>query len=169
MSSPETILKNYISDGSDRKVQECISKLKFISRIQEGEILDTKSLTLQEWDWSVSAYRTFIDRKQSRATSLEFYQTVINEAFSLCIGYLENPQEHFLHSVALSILKELEAVTPGLQAHSKTYASDSSHVSKVETLIETTQNKISNIQATIQANIQNPGENTGQNVNRKKK
>lgn len=162
MSSPETILKNYISDGSDRKVQECISKLKFISRIQEGEILDTKSLTLQEWDWSVSAYRTFIDRKQSRATSLEFYQTVINEAFSICINYLDNPPGHFLHSVALSILKELESVTPGLQAHSKTYASDGSHVSKVETLIETTQNKISNIQATIQANIpiNGPPDNT---------
>ena len=164
MSSPETVLKNYISDGSDRKVQECISKLKFISRIKEGEILDTKSLTLQDRDWTVSVYRTVIDRKQGRDTSLEFYQTVINEAFSLCISYLEHPVGHFLNGVGIKILDSLDSVIPGLQSHIKTYTDDVNHVSKVETLVETTENKISNIRSSINKQTK---ENSS-NQNRKK-
>ena len=167
MSSPESVLKNFISDGSDRTVQDCISKLKFISRIKEGEILDTKSLTLQEWDWSVAAYRTFIDRRQGRETSLEFYRTVIREAFGICINYIENPPGHFLHNTALVVLDCLESVSSGLQNHSKTYADDSKHVSDIETLIQTTDSKIADLRQAIEQRAVNNGNNgnNGNNVN----
>lgn len=158
MASPakeENIIKNFINNGSDRTVQDCISKLKFISRIREGDILDTKSLTLQEWDWTVTAYRTFVDRKQSRENSLEFYRMVIREAFTVCISYLEYPPDHFLHHTALTILDCLEKVKNGLVNHNKTYASDRKHVADVETLIETTEDKIADLRRSI-ASLANP-------------
>jgi len=149
------VIKNFISNGSDRTVQDCISKLKFISRIREGEILDTKSLTLQEWDWSVAAYRTFVDRKQSRENSLEFYRTVIREAFTICINYLENPPGHFLYDTGLTVLDCLDSVKDGLKNHTKTYNTDVKHVSDVETLMEMTENKIGDIRKSLQSTQEN--------------
>jgi hypothetical protein len=151
MSSPsKDILKTFISDGSDRVVQDCISKLKFISRIRENEILNTKTLTLQEWDLTVSAYRTFVDRKQSRETSLEFYRTVIKEAFTLCISYLDDGTDPFLHHTAVTILDCLDGVSSGLSNHAKTYSGDTKHVADVETLIQTTEDKVRDIRKIIE-------------------
>jgi hypothetical protein len=146
-------LKNYITDGSDRNVQDVISKLKFISRIREGEILDTKSFTLQEWDWTVSAYRTFVapftSCKQGRDITLKFYRTVITEAFTIVISYIQNDMNHFLYKVALSILDAIEGAVPGLENHSKTYVNDAMHVAKVEALIESLQKKLVDIREGI--------------------
>lgn len=173
MTSPskeDNIIKNFINSGSDRAVQDCISKLKFISRIREGDILDTKSLTLQEWDWTVTAYRTFIDRKQSRENSLEFYRTVIRDAFTICINYLEYPPDHFLHNTALTVLDCLEKVKSGLVNHIKTYASDTKHVSDVETLIETTEDKITDLRRSLAVHVGTVGNvsTTGPNNTQKK-
>lgn len=133
-------LKSFVIDGSERSVQDIVSKLKFISKIKEGEIMDVQTHSLTEWSIGTSVYRTFIARGESRKSALEFFRSVIGEAFDLATKYLSS-SEKFFQDIGMMIVIALQESKAGITNHAKTYSSDRFHVSKVETLIKTLDTK----------------------------
>lgn len=143
-----TTLKNFVIDGSERSVQDIVSKLKFISKIKEGDIIDVASLTLTPKNLGTSVYRTVIARGESRCAALEFFRQVIGEAFDLATRYISSDQL-FFKEIGLMVINALKESKMGIVNHSKTYKEDDMYVSKVETLIETLDTKTSDLQRQI--------------------
>ena len=69
-------LNNFVKDGGERSVQDIVSKLKFISKIKEGELVDVHSLTVMEAGVPTSIYRTFFTRSESRKITLDFLRDI---------------------------------------------------------------------------------------------
>jgi len=157
--SESTTLKSFVIDGSERSVQDIVSKLKFISKIKEGEIVDVTSLSLMEKGWSTSAYRTLVTRNESRKATLEFFRQVIGEAFDLAGRYLAS-KEVFFQEIGAIIVSALQECKAGISNHAKTYRDDRMHVSKIETLVKTLDTKSTDLQRRIvglhSANPQRP-------------
>lgn len=141
-------LKNFIIDGSERSVQDIVSKLKFMSKIKEGEIVDVASLSLMERGWKTSAYRTFVARGENRMATLEFFRHVIGEAFDLATKYLQNP-EKFFQDIGEMIIIALQESKAGIANYKKTYASDQMYVARVETLMKTVDTKSNDLHRKI--------------------
>lgn len=133
-TSPESLHRSYIADGSERIVNDVSSKLKFISKIKENEVLDTRSVSLMEVGWKTSLYRTFIARCESKETTYEFFLSTINSAFELIEKYMAFPDRYF-KDIALMLIRDLRSAKQGMLNHMKTYSRHEHHISKVETLI----------------------------------
>jgi len=141
----EGSMKSFVIDGSERSVQDIVSKLKFISKIKEGEKVDVQSLTLCESGLGTSLYRTFVARGESRENALEFIRSIILEGFNLASKYLKKP-EKFLKDIGKMIIDALHESRAGLVNLTKTYQADRMYVSKVETLMSTLETKTCDLQ-----------------------
>jgi len=137
-------LKGFVVDGSERSVQDVVSKLKFISKIKEGDIIDVATLTISQRSLATSLHRTFVARSESREVTLNFFRESINSAFDLADEYLKK-EEKFPHKIGLMIINALETCPEGLNEHIKTYSDARMHVAKVETLISTIKVKLEEI------------------------
>lgn len=133
-SSPEGLRRSYVADGSEKIVNEISSKLKFIAKIKENEVLDTRSVSLMEVGWKTSLYRTFIARCESKETTYDFFSSAINSSFELIEKYISY-EDRFFKDIAMMLIKDLRSAKQGMINHMKTYARYEHHVSKVETLI----------------------------------
>ena len=140
-----TNLKNHVIDDSNRSVQDIVSKLNFISKIKEGEILDVSRLTLMEQNWGTSTYRTIFARGESREKSLDFFQSVIDKAFNLSSRYLSS-NDAFSREIGQLIFEAIQKSKTGLNNHIKTYKNDRMYTSKIETLISTLDTRSNDIQ-----------------------
>jgi hypothetical protein len=129
-------LNNFVKDGSERSVQDIVSKLKFISKIEEGEIVDVRSSTIMEVGWTSSLYRTFFTRNESRKTTLDFFRQIISNAFDMITLYL-NAKDSFYIQIGTMIFESLQESKIGIANHGKTYRKDRMYISQIETLILT--------------------------------
>ena len=146
MASPESSnLKYFMMDGSDTSIQDTIAKLKFISKIQPGEVIDLPTLQMMEVCSTTSLYRTIIKSSGSKDDSLAFFRRVIGDSIDM-IGNLSKSTDMFYKNVCNMILDSLKACKAGLLNHCETYKSDRMHIAKVETLIGTLEAKISEIE-----------------------
>jgi len=138
-------MKSFVVDGSERSVQDIISKLKFIAKIQDGEKLDVCSLTLHKDTLGTSLYRTIVARDESRDRALEFIRCVIGEAFDLASKY-RRKEESFFKKIGEMIILALKESRAGLLNLTKTYELDRMFVSKLETLMVTLDTKTEDLQ-----------------------
>ncbi len=143
----EVSTKSFAVDGSERSVQDIVSKLKFISKIREGEKLDVKSLTLGE-GFKDSVYRTFVARNESRYTTLEFIRMIVHEAFDLASKYLQK-EEKFFKDIGKMVITSLNECKSGLLNLIKTYSEDRMYISRLETLMTTLETKTIDLQRQI--------------------
>lgn len=139
-------LHDFLSMGGEKMTQEIISKLIFISKIKENEVVDVSHLSVQDVGWITSLYRTFIARGESRETTLEFITGITHEAIEQANLYIHG-DEHFIRQVGDMILGALEEAKNGINNLKKTYQSDRLFVSKIETLLKTLDIKIESITA----------------------
>lgn len=141
--------RNFIVDGSDRSVQDTVSKLKFISKIREGEKLDVQSLRMSPDTWATSLHRTFLSRGESRDVTLEFIRGVIAEAFELaakCLTYESDDRaahegSQFFDEIGNLIIRSLQESKVGIENLAKTYNDDRLFSSKLDTLTSTLDSK----------------------------
>jgi acyl-CoA hydrolase len=129
-------LNNFVKDGSERSVQDIVSKLKFISKIEEGEIVDVRSSTIMEAGWSSSIYRTFFTRNESRKITLDFFRQTISNAFDMITLYL-NAKDQFYRQIGVMIFEALQESKKGITNHGTTYRRDRMYMSQIETLLLT--------------------------------
>ena len=134
-------LNNFVKDGSERSVQDIVSKLKFISKIKEGELVDVHTLTIIESGVVTSLYRTFITRSESRRITLDFFHRIIGSAFDMIALYLEEKGD-FGRQIGIMILNSLKESKDGIISHGKTYRKDRMYKSEIETLILTLDTKL---------------------------
>jgi len=132
-----TPTKSFIIDGSERSVQDTISKLRFIAKIEEGDIVDVHSLTLSKTSYSTSFYRTVFTREESREHTLDFFRKTLHNAFELaeaCSKERKDKPQFFDDMIYLILLSIKESKT-GILSHAKTYSQDKMHSSKIEALM----------------------------------
>jgi len=143
-----TQLKSFVIDGSENSVQDIVSKLKFISKIKEGEKLDVSTLTLCENTLFSSLYRTLLRRGESREATLVFIRGVIGEAFDLAYVFLcrDSP---LCNDIGETIVSSLHESKSGLLKLTKSYTDDRMFVSKIEALICTLDTKIKDLERDI--------------------
>jgi hypothetical protein len=118
----------------NKTVEEIISDLKFISKIKEGEILNTQNDTLTQEGWSTSIWRTFIYRRESRKVTLEFFRYVTNEALVKLSCHLSD-KNRFNQELGIMIFDALRESREGIENHKKTYISDQRYASDIESFL----------------------------------
>lgn len=141
-------LKSFVIDGSEHSVQSVISKLKFISKIKEGEKIDVSTLTLCDNTWLSSLYRTLLRRGESREATLIFIRGVLGEAFDLAYNYLCR-EERFYKDIGKTIIISLQESKSGLSQLANSYLDDRMFISKIEALISTLDTKIKDLERQI--------------------
>lgn len=138
-------MEEFTVDDSEQAVRDVLSKLSFISKIKEGEIVDVESLSLMGKCISTGVYRTLIRMgTESRETTLKFFVSTVDEAFELVEYHLAQKGE-YEHDMARMIMRSLKECKLGLKEHTKTYEHDRMHTSKVETLLKTIDTKTNDI------------------------
>ena len=142
-------LNNFVKDGSERSVQDIVSRLKFISKIKEGELVDVHSSTIMELGWTASIYRTFFTRNESRKITLDFFRQTISNAFDMITLYL-NMKDMFYKHIGLMIFEALQESKSGICNHGKTYKKDRMYMSQIETLLLTLDTELAEFQNIIE-------------------
>ncbi len=136
----DAMSKELIIDGSEKSVQDIVSKLRFIAKININEKLDVHTLTLYRNNWITSIYRTyhniFSSETESKEITLGFIRQVIGDAFDLSTIHL-NKDDTFSQRISLMIIQSLKEARTGLFNLLSTYKGDRMFISKIETLIQT--------------------------------
>lgn len=127
-------IKSFIIDGSERSVQDTVSKLKFIAKIEEGEVVDVHSLSLYPVGYLTSIYRTMFARGEGRDHTLNFFRRTIQDAFDLALDCFQN-EDPFSKTTGAIIITAIRDSRVGIINHSKTYSQDRMYVAKIDTLI----------------------------------
>lgn len=145
----------------DSKVQDVISKLRFLSKIDKHEKLDVASLSLVADTWYNNLYRLvkyvaairgiYWKSEESRKISLEFIKTTTSEALNLAKElFSQSPQldngVNLNTSLGHMIITTLEELGPGIQGLKKTYANDGMFISQVETFEDVLKAQIQDLQ-----------------------
>lgn len=141
-TSPESH-RTYRVDGSEKLVFEVLSKLRFISQIKEGCVVDTSTLTMMEIGIKTSAYRTILARGESREATLVMFNEVVSSAFELLEKYYVTSNDLFFRDIGVKLVECLQSSKEGMKNHIKTYVSDNMHTSKVKTLLDSIDMKLS--------------------------
>lgn len=141
-------LKSFVIDGSEHSVQGIISKLKFVSKVGEGEIINVSTFTLCKKSWSTSLYRTLLQQGESREATLMFARGLTGEALDLAYDFLLK-KERFYKDIGKMIITALKECKPGLFELMKSYEEDRMFVSKMEALIDTLDAKIKDLERQV--------------------
>lgn len=139
--------------GGEEIVRKTISKLVFISKIQEGDVIDTRTMTISKNTWDNRLYRTimnFLTRGESRQTTLNFVILTFKEAFDLIYRYKDyedkKSSDTFYKDITDQILISIKDSKIGLASLKKTYMNDSMFVSEIETLVKLVDTKLKDVE-----------------------
>lgn len=127
----------------DDAQQETISKLKFLGKINKGEKINVKELTLQTEGWVTSASRTvwFVD---NRNNTMSFINNVISSGFGL-IPILINSDNISDNQLAKGIIHDLVKAQDGIGNLKTTYSDDTFFCCTIDTYIQTIKARISQL------------------------
>lgn len=142
LQTPENHIqfKNFVIDNSDVTVYDIISKLLFLSKIKEGEKINTEDFYVEETSWFTTLRRTFF-RNQSRSKTLEFIKNLTDSALDIA-SKCSSSNVDLHRNIGNYIIDSLEQSKTGLLNLTKTYEDDRMFVSKMQTLIGILDEKI---------------------------
>jgi hypothetical protein len=109
-------------------MENILSKLKFISKLEPGDKIDTSSVYKLPPSFRTSIYRTFTF--DSRKTTLNFVSSTINDAFDLLSLSKSNGKDIFEH-----IVNDIQSARDGLLNLKQTYPNDIKFQCDIETII----------------------------------
>lgn len=120
--------------------KEITSKLKFISKIQPGEKINTKPyLSIVNDDWFTAFFRKFYNL-ESRTQTVQFISEIISSAFQIIeqIRITSKNQSFDIDTtnILLNLYKDLISSKEGIQNLIKTYKNDKIVICQLETIIE---------------------------------
>src|SRR5437868_2826049 len=142
----------------DPKVQDVLSRLRFLSKIDNHEKLDVASLSLVADTWYNNFYRLIKSmaaskgicwcNMESRKISLAFIKSTTDEALKLAKNLLHagNRSSEFNTSLGKMIITTLNELTPGIKGLKKTYASDRMFIAEIKTFQDILQAQIADLQ-----------------------
>lgn len=118
----------------EKRAQEVLSKLKFISQIQPNEKINVHDLTLANDSIYCNFWRYY--HGESRSSTLLFIEELLIEAIDMAEVYLFQEDE-FKRKLACIILETMEETKSGVQNLCKTYGCDRMFTSKLNILTKT--------------------------------
>lgn len=144
------MVRNFTVNGKPRDIQLLISKLKFISKIQKGEKVNVSKLTLEENGWLVALLRTTLnvmvnEKPETRENSLEFIQSVSNEAIE-CIEFFLKQENRFHKDIGDILLVSLKEIKIGVSSQIDTYHKHQMFISKVDTFLKVLDVKLKDLE-----------------------
>lgn len=145
-------LRNFVIDGSDKSVQDIVSKLCFLAKIQKDEKVDVSHLSLQLDTWWTMFLRT-VSREQSRERTLTFIREITDDALEMCARCLQS-KENFHIKMGNAILNKLIESKEGICNLLHTYENDKMFIAKLETLILILDTKIEDLKCKYKEKIQ---------------
>lgn len=123
-----------LHDKSNVEIFDVSLELTLISKIRENQVLDLASKQLMPRSMYTSFYRTFVTQCESRQSAFDYFRSVYNSAFDLLMKLRDEGR----YDEMGRIKSKIEESFKGVENHSKTYFTDTLHVSKIQTLIEST-------------------------------
>lgn len=133
-------------------VQDVVSKLKFLSKLQPGEKLQVNGLSIVENSWFGKIYRHLTSKGktakeilESREISLTFINELCELALKIAFSVVDK-DGRCQHEVWVMILSSLKEFQPGVRNLMISYETDRLFVSKVETFIDLLNAKIKELE-----------------------
>lgn len=109
-------------------MSEIVCKLIFLSKINEGEKINVKSMSITDNSMYANVYR-YLFTTESKETTYEFIKNTIDNAFSvLCLSKNQELTD--------TIIKSIIDSKNGIIKLQQTYSLDRMFVSKLETLLK---------------------------------
>lgn len=136
----EKAVRDFVVDGAEKNIQEIVSKLKFISKIQPGQKINVSVMSPSKLGVLPWLYRKFWLVEDSASTQC-FLDTIFHEAFQTSENYLKR-DDPFYREMGTIIREALKESKLGLKALAKTYEKDVMFVSKIETVESTLDAKL---------------------------
>lgn len=125
---------NTNTSDSEHTVSDIVSKLLFISKIKEGDVLSVDSLQLMQPGFYTSLYRTIFSASENRESAFEFFKRIIDDALKLVIKY-KKKQNPSADEISKQIIESIEKSIIGIKNHGATYKTDIMYLSKIESMI----------------------------------
>lgn len=135
----------------DVKVQQVVGRLKFISKIKQGEKVNVRELFVRDNDsvWqrfirSLRNYSTYLagsDIVESKEATLNFIKDSVNDSINL-IAIYRRGKEKFQQQIANIIVENLENAKGGIRNSIATYQYDRKFISHAEAVMQTLEARI---------------------------
>lgn len=143
------VMSTRLNDISEISIKTILSKLAFISKIEENMVVDTRRMALYHNTWYTRAYRTAINLMtifasgESRSTTLSFIYETINEAFDAVNKCVEENNKmkatgsdiSFYENIGQKIITGIKDSIRGINELKKTYMDSTITVSEIDALI----------------------------------
>ena len=125
--------------------KETISKLKFIGKIQNGDLI-TRSMEIQNDSYLTKLYRTIF--QESRQKTLAFIEETITKSFEIlkCYEKSKRKSEKLMCSYLMEDLKNSKS---GLLNIKKTYEKDIKFCCDIDTLLQMIEAKLTETEITL--------------------
>jgi hypothetical protein len=115
------------------------SKLKFISRLQVGDKINTKYLYIQKEGIITKLSRMFYD--ENRNNTLNFIKNTVHRSFEILTIYDSGGKEYY-KPVCIILVNDLNKCKTGLQNLKETYLSDIKFSCDIDTILELIDTKL---------------------------
>jgi hypothetical protein len=122
---------------------EILSRLKFLSHIQKGDKLGSKTMTLQTDSWYTRFIRTWVT-PDNRQNSLRLIKEVISRSFEILLMVIESQKESDIFQCRM-IIADLVKCQIGLCNLKATYSDDTKFGCDMEILLQQIAARLSEI------------------------
>ena len=132
-------ITNFTMDGTEKTIQDILSKLKFVSKIQKGYKVNVKELSFNN-----NNFLEWIKRKwygETKEDTLKFVEDLYDLSFKTIINFKKR-DELFYRNMSNNILNALQDSKEGIHSLIETYKEDVMFVSRIEALESTLDTKI---------------------------
>lgn len=127
--------------------KDILSKLKFISKVQEGEKINVRYLYVQQDGFMTKLSRTFYNL-DNRGNTLNFVENTIKRSLEIITLYI-NSDKLSDRKLCYNIIKDLDKSKSGIINLIKTYIQDNMFIARMETLLDEIEAKISELKSKI--------------------
>ena len=118
----------------DDSRQEILTKLKFLARVDRGEKINIKDMSLQNESWFTSISRTFWS-VDNRNNTMNFIQNTITSAFNLTLLLLKSDTVGD-RQICKTIIEDIIQSKKGIQTLKTTYADDTYFCCGIDTYLQ---------------------------------
>lgn len=133
-------IKNYMTGGSEDKVNDVLTRLDFISTLKSGERFNPKSLEIRDGSY-VSMLMGMLGYEGDKWASYNFINETINEGIEQYYMYRTYSQS-FYKNISNELYSSLKRCEAGIRSQMDTYKGCRKLVSKYSTLIKLMKAKI---------------------------
>lgn len=137
-----------LSINIDTGINDTLSKLKFIGKIQKGEKINVRYMYVQPDSWITRLSRTFF-ATDNRMSAYHFIEGVVNRGFDIIKLYKNSFRVSEKHLVE-NIIKDLNSCIQGIGNLKETYSCDVMFCCKLDTLIQDISSRLSELEYDIE-------------------